>query len=425
MSPALQLSSLCNRGAVPVLNQPQLVYILTELQPSQEMANVRMPLNFALVLDRSGSMAGEKLRNMKEAVKHIIDQLEPNDIISLVTFETRTQLLAKAQPVHDKTVLKRLVDKIDDGGGTVMAPAIYEGIRQVSTYYTPDRISRIILLTDGEATDKEDDSRIQADQAGSMGLPIIGLGFGKAWKEDFIFELADRSLLLPAGVRGGKVDFIRTPDMAVKIFQEVFQSMHIVAQNVVTNLRMVQGLEARRVWQVAPIIRDISMGTIQGRAVVVQAGDLEQGGAAYLYEVMLPPRPEGMVRIAQTDVTYNVPRVNDERQAVDLVLQFTNDPALFNQYNGRVMNIVEKVQAFKLQTQALSDAEAGNVGSATRKLRAAVTILLNQGDSELAQQMTQEADRLEKSGQMSSEGKKTIKLTSRKTVKLSDLEDQP
>ncbi len=88
------------------------------------------------------------------------------------------------------------------------------------------------------------------------------------------------------------------------------------------------------------------------------------------------------------------------------------------------MNIVEKVQAFKLQTQALSEAEAGNVGSATRKLRAAVTILLNQGDSELAQQMTQEADRLEKSGQISSEGKKTIKLTSRKTVKLSDLEDQ-
>lgn len=424
MSPALQFSSMCNRGTVPVLNQPQLVYILTELQPGEEMANVRMPLNFALVLDRSGSMAGEKLRNMKEAVKRIIDQLEPNDIISLITFETRTQVLAKAQPVHEKTALKRLVDKIDDGGGTVMAPAIYEGIRQVSTYYTPDRISRIILLTDGEATDKEDDSRIQADQAGSMGLPIIGLGFGKDWNEDFIFELADRSLLLPAGTRGGKVDFIRTPDMAVKVFQEVFQSMHIVAQNVVTNLRMVQGLEARRVWQVAPIIRDISMGTIQGRAVVVQAGDLEQGGAAYLYEVMLPPRPEGMVRIAQTDVTYNVPRVNGERQAVDLVLQFSNDPASFNQYNGRVMNIVEKVQAFKLQTQALSEAEAGNVGSATRKLRAAVTILLNQGDSELAQQMTQEADRLEKSGQMSSEGKKTIKLTSRKTVKLSDLEDQ-
>jgi Ca-activated chloride channel family protein len=424
MSTALQFSSLCNRAAVPALNQPQLIYVLTELVPGQAMANVRMPLNFALVLDRSGSMAGEKLRNMKEAVKRIIDQLDPNDIVSLITFETRTQLLAQAQPARDKAALKRLVDRIDDGGGTVMAPAIYEGIRQVSTYNTRDRISRIIMLTDGEATDKEDDSRIQADQAGSMGLQIIGMGFGKDWKEDIMFELADRSQLLTPGTRGGKVEFIRSPDQAMGIFQEVFQSMQIVAQNVATNVRLVQGLEARRVWQVAPIIRDISLGAIQGRAVVVQAGDLEQGGAAYLYEIMLPPRPEGMVRFAQTDVTYAVPGASPERQAADLVLQFTNDPAQYNQYNGRVMNIVEKVQAFKLQTMALSEAEAGNVGSATRKLRAAVTILLNQGDSELAQQMSQEADRLEQSGQISSEGKKTIKLTSRKTVKLSDLDDQ-
>jgi Ca-activated chloride channel family protein len=84
------------------------------------------------------------------------------------------------------------------------------------------------------------------------------------------------------------------------------------------------------------------------------------------------------------------------------------------------MNIVEKVQAFKLQTQALDEAEMGNVSGATQKLRQAVTILLSQGESDLAQQMQKEADRLEQSGEMSSEAKKTIKLTSRKTVKLSD-----
>ena len=86
------------------------------------------------------------------------------------------------------------------------------------------------------------------------------------------------------------------------------------------------------------------------------------------------------------------------------------------------MNVVEKVQAFKLQTQALDEAELGNVSGATRKLRQAVTILLSQGEEELAGQMQKEADRLESSGQISSEGKKTIKLTSRKTVKLSDIE---
>jgi Ca-activated chloride channel family protein len=84
------------------------------------------------------------------------------------------------------------------------------------------------------------------------------------------------------------------------------------------------------------------------------------------------------------------------------------------------MNVVEKVQAFKLQTQALDDAQVGEIGNATRKLRQAVTLLLAQGETDLAGQMQQEADQLEQSGQISSEGKKTIILTSRKTVRLSD-----
>ena len=85
------------------------------------------------------------------------------------------------------------------------------------------------------------------------------------------------------------------------------------------------------------------------------------------------------------------------------------------------MNIVEKVQAFKLQTQALSDADLGNVSGATQKLRQAVTILLSQGEADLANQIQQEADRLEKHGDISNEGRKTIKLSSRKTVRIEDL----
>jgi len=78
------------------------------------------------------------------------------------------------------------------------------------------------------------------------------------------------------------------------------------------------------------------------------------------------------------------------------------------------------VQAFRLQTQALDEARLGDVGSATRKLRQAATILLSQGEMELAGQMEKEADRLESTGEVSNEGKKTILLTSRKTVRLSE-----
>src|SRR5512135_3367234 len=110
MSDLLRLTSMCNRVAVPVIDQPQLIYLLTEIVPGKAISNVRLPLNFSLVLDQSGSMAGDKLRTMKEAVNHIIDQLGADDIISIVAFQSRTDILAPAQPARDKEALKRAVN---------------------------------------------------------------------------------------------------------------------------------------------------------------------------------------------------------------------------------------------------------------------------------------------------------------------------
>ena len=100
MAELLKLSSICNRVAVPVIEQPQLIYVLTELIPGAIISNTRLPLNFTLILDHSGSMAGEKLRTMKEAVNNIIDQLCEDDIISIVGFQSRAEILAPAQPVN-------------------------------------------------------------------------------------------------------------------------------------------------------------------------------------------------------------------------------------------------------------------------------------------------------------------------------------
>jgi Ca-activated chloride channel family protein len=416
---SISITSVCNRSAVPILNTPQLVYLLTEISPGVEFSNVRLPINLTLVLDCSGSMAGTKLRNLKEAVKHIIDQLDPADIISIVTFASRPKVLFPSQPAADKKTLKQEVDSIRDGGGTNMAKGLSEGLDQIKTHLGPERTSRLVVLTDGEVTDKEELSQKQADNAGALGVPIIGLGLGKKWNEDFMLDLADRSIL--AGDSGtGRVDYIQEPDDVITIFQEVFNSMQVVARDVSVNIRMVQGLEARRVWQVTPMISDMGLRCIQGRAIVIPVGDLEQGGASYVCEIMLPPKPAGTFRIAQADVAFTLPNRGQSRNAVDLVVNFTENAQQYNQLNGRVMNIVERVQAYKLQTQALNEAEIGQVGKATQKLRQAVTILLSQGEDELADQMRKEVEQLEKSGEISTEGKKTIKLTSRKTVRLSD-----
>jgi Ca-activated chloride channel family protein len=97
----------------------------------------------------------------------------------------------------------------------------------------------------------------------------------------------------------------------------------------------------------------------------------------------------------------------------DVLLDFTNDsqaPA----YTPHVMNLVEKVTAFKLQTRALSEAEAGNIGGATQKLRAAATRLLDMGELDLAEKTQQQADLLERGENMNAGTQKELRYATRR-----------
>lgn len=415
MSSIIQFSGQLNKNALPYMNQHQLAYAYFEIRPGAATANVRLPLNFSLVLDRSGSMSGEKIAQLRQAVKSLIGQLQSNDYVSVVAFNSRPELLVKATTAHNPEDLQRRIDKLNANGGTAMAPAMKVGLDEIGKYMGPDKVSRLIILTDGQ-TEGENDCRHQADEAGRKGIPLVALGLGSDWNEELLIDLGQRSGSL------GSAGLISRPEQINAIFQDVLTEMKVVAQNLSFRLLMVQGIEARRIWQVIPLIKDISLGAIQGRTVTTDLPELSEAGAAYLVEMLIPPRQPGSYRFAQGEVLYDVPAQGSvqQKESINLMAEITTNPHLAQQVNARVMNIVEKVTAFKLQTQALNEAEVGNIIGATQKLRAAHTILLDQGELELAQNALAEARRLEQGLGFSNEGKKTVKLQSSKTVKLSD-----
>jgi Ca-activated chloride channel family protein len=251
-----------------------------------------------------------------------------------------------------------------------------------------------------------------------MGVPITALGVGKDWNEDLLIEMANRS--------GGTADYIARPDEITEYFQNtVQQAQNAAVQNATLNLRLVQGITPRAVWQVLPLINNLGYRPISDRDVTVTLGELEKGqGRTLLVEFLVDPRPVGSYRVGQAELVYDVPALGltGEKARVDVLLTFTADQAQLQQVNPGVMNIVEKVSAFKLQTRALQDLSQGDVQGATQKLKSAVTRLLSQGELELAQTMQAEIQNLEQSGQLSSEGQKTIKFQGRKTVRLSDMD---
>lgn len=414
MAGEVQLTCSLHKDNVQVFVPPQaqLAYVLLEIMPTQVVANVKMPLNFCFVLDQSGSMSGEKMDALKDAVKFAIDLLQPDDLISIVAFSDRPRVVVSSRTARDKNQLKREVDRLDADGGTEMAPAMRAGMQEVQKNLGSSRINRLVLLTDGQTLGEPECMR-EADRAASSGMQVIALGLGTDWNEQLLADVGQRS--------GGKADFISQPSAIGTYFQEEVQTMQgAVVQNALLTLRMIPGIMPRKVWRVSPLITDLGVRPLSDRDVQAPLGELvKDQGQGILVELMLPPRADGRYRIAQADLSYDVPllRLTGEHVRADIVVGYSSN-AVASQVNPRVMNIVEKVTAFKLQTRALTDAQSGDRSGATQKLRQAATMLLNQGESDLARTMNLEADNLERQGQMSEEGKKTIRFQGGKTVKL-------
>jgi Ca-activated chloride channel family protein len=101
------------------------------------------------------------------------------------------------------------------------------------------------------------------------------------------------------------------------------------------------------------------------------------------------------------------------------LLSFTDDSDA-TQYDPRIMNTVEKVTAFKLQTRALAEAEVGNVSGATQKLRAAATRLLDLGELDLAEKTRRQAEHLEQGTAMSAESQKELRYATRRLTQKLD-----
>src|SRR4051812_34356362 len=86
--------------------------------------NLRPPVNLAIVIDRSGSMAGEKIAKAREAALEAVHRLSPDDIVSLVVYDHQVDTLVSAQQVGDGRRLEEAICSIEVGGNT----ALYAGV---------------------------------------------------------------------------------------------------------------------------------------------------------------------------------------------------------------------------------------------------------------------------------------------------------
>lgn len=151
----------------------------------------------ALLIDTSFSMDGEKIRNAKRGSKQALQELDPDDYVSIVGFDSSVEVVTPMTRWGDVTQadVEADIDAIEAANGT----DIYNGLETVRDQLvddTPDNpraVKRIILLSDGQDRFEADTYRDLAAEYDDDGLSIIAAGIGRAYDEAVILALANAS----------------------------------------------------------------------------------------------------------------------------------------------------------------------------------------------------------------------------------------
>jgi len=244
----------------------------------------RRPLNVALVLDRSGSMAGAPLRYAQQAAANFVDRLTPEDRLSIVVYDDHVDTLLEAQLVTDKEAIKRVISGIRAGGLTNLSGGWLRGCELVAGHLRDEQVNRVLLLTDGQANAGITQPKVLISTAAKKaeeGISTTTLGFGEHFEEDLLIGMARAA--------GGNFYFIQSPDDAADVFGAELDSLKAVAaQNLTVTLAPANGVQIEDVLSLAR-----TESQTDGR-LLVQLGDVYENEDKLLgLQLGLPALPPG------------------------------------------------------------------------------------------------------------------------------------
>ncbi len=152
----------------------------------------RQPLRLALVVDRSGSMAGEPLQEALRCVEAIAEGLTARDQVAVVLYDDQVQVPVPLGPGGDADRIRRALAGVESGGTTALFDGWQQGARLLEGGL-PGTLSRVLLLSDGQANRGLDDAaaigRHCADWAG-RGVGTTTIGLGAHFHEDLMLGMA-------------------------------------------------------------------------------------------------------------------------------------------------------------------------------------------------------------------------------------------
>lgn len=302
-----------------VARDAYVVRALLRLTGRAPDASSRIPLNLSIVLDRSGSMAGEKLDAARRAAEVLVHRLFPDDVVSVVTYDDEVRTVAQPGSGAEQPNLTAAIRAIESGGSTNLSGGWLRGRELVAGRLQPAGVNRVLLMTDGLAnvgiTDAPTLTGLCAE-ARRHGIATSTIGFGRGYNEHLLRAMADGG--------GGHTYYIERPDQAPAVFQDEIEGLlSLSAQNIAVEIHPVGAAGFARVHHSYPL-------TGLANGVRLELGDLyAREPKSLLMEFVVPAAAAGAdLEIARVRVTADVLTAGGgvERQEVTLSVRTALSP---------------------------------------------------------------------------------------------------
>ena len=388
------------------LNEPQILYLILELEtPLDARRTTSPPLNVCLVLDRSTSMKGEKMDVVKSTAIQVLRSLRPQDILSVVTFSDRAEVIIPAAYYQERARLEARIQMIQPSGATEIYQGLEAGVKEVMRSLASTRINHIILLTDGHTYGDEQLCLTLASKIAEHGIGISAMGIGQEWNDIFLDVLATRT--------GGSSAFISEPQGIKQLLLEKFNALaQTYADDITLQLNPLEGVELSYGFRLqpdpAPVVVDenpIHLGSI-----------LQDTSTRVIFEYIIQPKAVQSEILTFVDGTLNVMIASRPLPVPPLRLRLqrpVSDQPEKEPPPSDVLQALSRLMLFRMQDRARREIEKGNIDVATRQLQTLAANLWSQGERSLAQTIMLEVDHLQKKNTLSAEGGKKINYGTR------------
>ncbi len=348
----------------------------------------RRNLNLSLAIDRSGSMAGAALNHALQAAEAVVDQLTAHDTFSVVVYDDKVDTVVPPQAVSDKTALKTAIRKVRAGGLTNLSGGWLKGCEYVKANLDPQRLNRVLLLTDGHANVGILDPRVLTTTSGQKaeeGITTTTLGFGQGFNEDLLIGMARAA--------SGNFYFIQSTDEASEVFGIELDSLRaVVGQNLTVTISLAPGVSLVDTLSLAQVSQ-----TDTG-ATVLTLGDLYEGEDKLLgLSLEIANAPVGQMAVMQLHYTADIIQDGAIRSisgTTEVFATVSSIEAAANSASSDVLLELSQLRIAKAKETALALAERGQRAEAEQILRALVQDLQQRGLNENFE-IAEEIDQLE------------------------------